>query len=47
MVPTVTAMSGASAGQARSANAGWLAGGLLILAVLLIGAAFWFHYHPW
>ncbi len=26
--------------------AGWIAGGLAILAVLAVGAGFWFRYHP-
>ncbi len=30
----------------RGAYAGWIAGGLVILAVLAIGAGLWFHYHP-
>jgi len=30
----------------RGAYAGWLAGGLVILAVLLVGVGLWFHYHP-
>ncbi len=28
-----------------SANAGWLAGGLVILGVLLVGLGFWLKYH--
>ena len=28
------------------ANAGWIAGALVILAVLVVGAAFWFMHHP-
>jgi len=29
-----------------SRDAGWIAGGLVIAAVLVIGAAFWFMHHP-
>ncbi|MGB6500009.1 MAG: hypothetical protein WBG19_01215 [Thermoplasmata archaeon] len=29
-----------------SANAGWLAGGLLIVGVLLFGVGLWLKYHP-
>ena len=29
-----------------SANAGWLAGLLIVLAIVVVGAAVWFHYHP-
>ena len=32
--------------QNRSENVGWIAGFLLVAAVLAIGAAFWFKYHP-
>jgi hypothetical protein len=28
------------------ANAGWIAGALVIVAVLAVGAVFWFKYHP-
>ena len=30
----------------RRAYSGWLVGVLVILAVMVIGAAFWFRYHP-
>jgi hypothetical protein len=30
----------------RGAYIGWLAGGLVIVAVLAVGAGLWFHYHP-
>ncbi len=29
-----------------SAYHGWIAAGIVILAVLAIGAGLWFHYHP-
>ncbi|MGC2360285.1 MAG: hypothetical protein WA691_08310 [Thermoplasmata archaeon] len=32
--------------QNRGANKGWIAGALVVVAVLVIGAAFWFSYHP-
>jgi len=32
--------------QNRSSNAGWIAGLLVIIAVLAVGGAFWFTYHP-
>jgi len=32
--------------DARGTNVGWLAGGLVILAVFAVGAFFWFKYHP-
>jgi hypothetical protein len=32
--------------DSRHQNAGWIAGGLVILLVLLVGAALWFTYHP-
>ena len=25
---------------------GWVVGGLIIVAILVISAALWFHYHP-
>ena len=31
---------------AWGANSGWIAGFLVIVAVMAIGAAFWFMYHP-
>jgi hypothetical protein len=30
----------------RGAYNGWIAAGIVILAVLAIGAGLWFHYHP-
>ena len=30
----------------RRAHVGWIVGGLLILAVMVIGAGFWFAHHP-
>jgi hypothetical protein len=30
----------------RGENAGWIAGFLVIAAVVAIGAVFWFTYHP-
>jgi hypothetical protein len=30
----------------RSANSGWIAGALVILGVMLVGAYLWFRYHP-
>ncbi len=42
-------MAASSASQLeddRSAYTGWIAGSLVILAVLAIGAGLWFHYHP-
>jgi hypothetical protein len=27
-------------------EAGWIAGGIVIAGVLLVGAAFWFMHHP-
>jgi hypothetical protein len=30
----------------RSANAGWIAGALVILGVFAVGAVLWFKYHP-
>lgn len=35
-----------SSDDAKGSYTGWLVGGLLILAVLVVGAAFWFSYHP-
>ena len=32
--------------DARNPYAGWLAGVLVILAVLAVGTGFWFFYHP-
>ena len=32
--------------DARSANLGWIAAALVILGVFVVGAAFWFRYHP-
>jgi hypothetical protein len=37
--PSVSAEEGGS-------YTGWLAGGMVILAILLIGAYLWFTYHP-
>jgi hypothetical protein len=31
---------------ALSHDAGWIAGAIVIAAVLLVGAAFWFMHHP-
>ena len=42
-------MSGSTddwSGSALEENAGWIAGGLVILAVLAFGAVLWFMYHP-
>jgi hypothetical protein len=33
------------ADSARGANLGWVAGALVILAVFVVGAVFWFSYH--
>jgi hypothetical protein len=33
-------------GSALEENAGWIAGGIVIAAVLAVGATFWFMYHP-
>jgi len=30
----------------RSANAGWIAGALVIVAIMATGAVLWFKYHP-
>ncbi len=30
----------------RLHNAGWIAGALVIIGILAIGAALWLHYHP-
>ena len=27
-------------------NLGWILGGLVVLGVFVVGAAFWFSYHP-
>jgi hypothetical protein len=32
--------------SALSRNAGWIASGVVIAAVFVVGAAFWFTYHP-
>ncbi|HYA10553.1 MAG TPA: hypothetical protein VEH10_02630 [Thermoplasmata archaeon] len=32
--------------NALSVHAGWIAGGLVVLGVLLFGAFVWFTYHP-
>ena len=32
--------------QTGGSNAGWIAGLLIILAVLAVGGALWFTYHP-
>jgi hypothetical protein len=32
--------------SAANLYAGWIAGGLVVLGVLLIGAFFWFSHHP-
>lgn len=39
-------LGGSYADGDRKAYAGWLAGGLVVLAAFVIGAAFWFRYHP-
>jgi len=31
---------------AQGANSGWIAGFLVILLVMAVGAAFWFMHHP-
>jgi hypothetical protein len=31
---------------ALSANAGWIAGGLVIVGVFLVGIGLWLKYHP-
>ncbi|MGI0070715.1 MAG: hypothetical protein ACRECT_01355 [Thermoplasmata archaeon] len=33
-------------GSSRNANAGWIAGLIIVIAVFVIGGAFWFSYHP-
>lgn len=38
--------SGGDYESARTANAGWVAGGLIVLAIFAAGAFFWFTYHP-
>jgi len=40
-----TSRSDASETASRS-DAGWIAGAVVILAVLVVGAAFWFMHHP-
>jgi hypothetical protein len=35
--------AGASSAQE---NAGWIAGGVIIAAIFVVGAVFWFTYHP-
>ena len=37
----------APARRPRNPNAGWIAGFLVILGVLGVGAWLWFSYHPW
>jgi hypothetical protein len=32
--------------QGRGANLGWIAGFLVIVAVLAVGAVLWFSFHP-
>ncbi|HTW76902.1 MAG TPA: hypothetical protein VMG14_03960 [Thermoplasmata archaeon] len=43
-------MSAVTAGrmdaEGRGANNGWIAGFLVILAVLAVGAVLWFSHHP-
>ena len=38
--------AGAMDGEDRRANLAWIAGFLVILAVLVVGAVLWFSYHP-
>jgi hypothetical protein len=33
-------------GSSIQENAGWIAGLLVIVAILAVGATFWFMYHP-
>jgi len=33
-------------GESRNPNIGWIIGGVAVLAVFVVGAAFWFSYHP-
>lgn len=37
----------ASAEREPNPYAGWIAGGLIILAILAVGATLWFSHHPW
>jgi hypothetical protein len=41
--PSASAMDG----EDRDANRAWIAGFLVILAVLAVGGILWFSYHPW
>lgn len=41
-VPSASAMDG----EDRNANIAWVAGLLIILAVLVAGGVLWFSYHP-
>jgi hypothetical protein len=40
--PTASSMDD----QGRGANVGWIAGFLVILATLALGAVLWFSHHP-
>jgi hypothetical protein len=42
----MSAPSGTAYEERRGANAGWIAGALVVLAVFAVGAYFWFRYHP-
>jgi hypothetical protein len=41
----VSEIGGVARDDARGAIVGWAAGALLILAVFVVGAVFWFSYH--
>jgi hypothetical protein len=41
-VPSASVMDG----EDRNANIAWIAGFLVILAVLVVGGVLWFSYHP-
>ncbi len=46
MSTSISRASPAAADASRGANLGWIIGGLVILAIFVVGSAFWFMYHP-
>lgn len=46
MNPSISRESPAAAGASRGANLGWVIGGVVIVAIFVVGGAFWFMFHP-
>ena len=46
MLEGMTGSSPAAYDDGRASYAGWIAGAIVTLGVLAVGAALWFTYHP-